>query len=108
MDIIKSQNGKQQLLYEGYRYRCDKLNRSMQSSVACLHPTIYTLVHHFRREQDLTEQTISRIQSGITNSQAASKSKYVQLSRRLAAILHTYAGRDLNDYLRAVSHNIDI
>ena len=73
----------------------------MQSSVACLHPTIYTLVHHFRREQDLTEQTISRIQ-------AASKSKYVQLSRRLAAILPTYAGRDLKDYLRAVSHDIDI
>ena len=104
MDIIKSQNGNQQLLYEGYRYRCDKLNRSMQSSVACLHPTIYTLVHHFRREQDLTEQTISR----IIGLQAASKSKYVQLSKRLAAILPTYAGRDLNDYLRAVSHNIDI
>ena len=62
--------------------------------------------HHFRREQDLTEQTISRIQSGITNSQAASKSKYVQVAT--TAILPTYAGRDLNDYLRAVSHNIDV
>jgi hypothetical protein len=38
---------------------------AFHSSVACHHPTIYTLVHHFRREQDLTEQTISRIQSGI-------------------------------------------
>ena len=27
MDIIKSQKGKQQLLYEGCRYRCDKLNQ---------------------------------------------------------------------------------
>lgn len=82
-------------------------HNAFQSSVACHHPTIYTLVDHFRREQDLTEQTISRIQSGITSSQAASKSKYAQLSRRLAAILPTYAGRDLKDYLRAVSHNID-
>jgi hypothetical protein len=82
-------------------------HNAFQSSVACHHPTVYTLVDHFRCEQDITEQTISRIQSGIS-SQAASKSKYVQLSRRLAAILPTYEGRDLKDYLRAVSHNIEI
>jgi len=65
------------------------------------------LLDHFRCDQDLTEQTISRIKYGITSSQAASKSKYALLSSRLAAILPKYAGRDLNDYLRAVSHNID-
>ena len=73
-------------------------HNAFQSTVACHHPTIYTLVDHFRREQDLTEQTISCIQGGITSSQAASKSKYAQLSKRLAAILPTYTGRDLKDY----------
>ena len=62
----------------------------------------YTWVDHFRREQDLTEQTMIRIQSGIS-SQASSKSKYVQLSRRLAAIIPTYGKRDLKNYLHTVS-----
>ncbi|BFZ03225.1 hypothetical protein BsWGS_06264 [Bradybaena similaris] len=82
-------------------------HNAFQSSVACHHPTIYTLVDHFRREQDLTEQTMIRVQSGIC-SQASSKSKYVQVSRRLAAILPTYGGRDLKAYLHAVSRNIEI
>ena len=36
MDIIKSQKGKQQLLYEGYRYRRDKLNQDGSSSWRCI------------------------------------------------------------------------
>lgn len=82
-------------------------HNAFQSSVACHHPTVYTLVDHLRCEQDLTEQTVSRLHSGIC-SQPASKSKYVQLSRRLATILPTYNGRDLKEYLHAVSRNIDI
>ncbi|KII61887.1 hypothetical protein RF11_14163 [Thelohanellus kitauei] len=82
-------------------------HNAFQSSVGCHHPTIYKLIENFRFEQDLAEQTISRISSGI-NTQPASKSKYIQLSRRLAAILPTYEGRDLIEYLRAVSHNINI
>ncbi len=73
-------------------------HNSFQASVACHHSTIYTLVEHFRCEQDLTEQTISRIHSGIRTKEA-SKSKCVQLSRRLAAILPAYDGRDLKDYI---------
>ena len=82
-------------------------HNAFQSSFACHHPTVYTLLDHFRRQQDLTEQTMSRIHSRIC-SLPSSKSKYVQLSRRLAAILPTYEGRDLKDYLRAVCHNIEI
>ena len=33
---IKSQKGKQQLLYEGYRYRRDKLNQDGSSSWRCI------------------------------------------------------------------------
>jgi hypothetical protein len=36
MDIIKSQKGKQQLLYEGYRYRRDKVNQDGSSSWRCV------------------------------------------------------------------------
>jgi hypothetical protein len=85
---------------EGWRH-------AFQSSVACHHPTIYTLIDLFRREQDSTEQTTIRIHSGIC-SQPASKFKYVQLSRRLAATVATYEGRDIMDYLRAVSHKTEI
>ena len=31
-------------------------HNAFQSSVACHHPTVYTLVDHFRCEQDITEQ----------------------------------------------------
>ena len=82
-------------------------HNAFQSSVACHHPTIYTLIDHFRREQDLTEQTISRIFSGIS-TQTASKSKYIQLSKSLAAIIPTYNGREFKDYLHAVALNFDI
>jgi hypothetical protein len=82
-------------------------HNALQSSVACHRPTIYTLVDHFCNEQDLTEQTMSCIHSGFCN-QPASNTKYVQLCRRIAAIVSTYEGRDLTDYLRAVNHGIEI
>ncbi|KII69515.1 hypothetical protein RF11_14775 [Thelohanellus kitauei] len=79
------------------------LHNVFQSSVAGQHPTIYTLVEHFRCEQDLAEQTISRILSEITSSQAATrKFKYVQLSKRHAAIIPIYVGLIL-DYMLAIS-----
>ena len=78
-----------------------------QSSVGCHHPTIYSLVEHFRREQDHIEQKISRIHAGLTNNPPSSKAKYVQLTRRLSAIIPTYSTRELKDYLSAISKNID-
>lgn len=82
-------------------------HRAFQQTVDCQHPTVLKLVEHFRREQDLTEQRVERFLSGDV-SQPASKNKYVRLTRRLLTLVEAYGTRPRNEFLRGVSHNIDL
>lgn len=82
-------------------------HRAFQQTVDCQHPSVYKLVDHFRKEQDHVELLIQRYQSGVRNPEA-SKSKYIQLNRRLQALLPTYGTVPLMDYLRSVANNVSI
>ena len=61
-------------------------HHAFQSSVACHHPNIYKLMDHIQTEQDHTEQQIARFSAGNQTS-VSSKNKYIQVIRRLTALL---------------------
>ena len=82
-------------------------HHAFQSSVDCHHPTVYKLISHFRIEQENIEQCVTWFLAEELNEDA-SKEKYVQLSRRLNALMPTYGNRPLLDFLRAVSQNLTL
>ena len=63
------------------------------------HPNIYKLIEHIKAEQDHTEQLIARFNAG-NQTAVSSRNKYIQVTRRLAALLPTF--------LRGVAHNIEL
>ena len=73
----------------------------------CHHPTVYKLISHFRIEQENIGQCVARFLAGEVKEDA-NKAKYVQLSRRLNALMPTYGNRPLLDFLRAVSQNLTL
>lgn len=82
-------------------------HHAFQQCVDCHHPSIIKLVEHFRKEQDHVEIQMERFKGGVRQP-TASKSKYVQLSRRLEAIIPAY-GLIMNvEYLRRISHNLSM
>ncbi|XP_030072563.1 FLYWCH-type zinc finger-containing protein 1 [Microcaecilia unicolor] len=82
-------------------------HRSFQQTVDCHHPSIFKLVDHFRREQDRTEIEISRYLAGFRHPEC-SKSKYVQLDKRLRALVSTYNVDDIVMFLKNVAVNLTI
>lgn len=82
-------------------------HRAFQQTLGCHHPTIYKLMEQLRAEQDFVEQKIQRHVDGF-RAQPSTKSKYVQLSRRLQAVTATYSSVPLLHFLGGISHNIDI
>jgi hypothetical protein len=82
-------------------------HRAFQQTVDCNHPSIFKLINHFRLEQDHVEIEMERHLSGVIQPQA-SKNKYVQLNRRLQALLPTYANVNVMVYLRGIAHNLEI
>jgi hypothetical protein len=82
-------------------------HHAFQHTVDCNHPNLYKLVEHFKQEQDHVEQQIERYNAGVRQAEA-SKTKYVQLNRRLCALIPTYGQKPLLDFLRAVSYNLTL
>jgi len=76
-------------------------------TIVCHHPSVYKLIGYFLKEQDKVEIDIARFQTGNRQPEA-SKSKYIQLNRRLSAIVETYGDTECIDYLRAVSYNLTL
>ncbi|XP_059147899.1 uncharacterized protein LOC131935505 [Physella acuta] len=82
-------------------------HRAFQQCVDCHHPSIYKIVEHFRKEQDHVEIQLQRIRDGV-QWPTSSKSKYVQLNRRLESILPMYGMIANMDYLRRIAHNLSM
>ena len=85
MEVITSQQSKQIIILDGYRYRLDRTNaddtsswrcivegwhHAFQSSVDYHHLTIYELISHFRIEQENIEQCVARFLAGELNEDA--------------------------------------
>ncbi|KAL3877189.1 hypothetical protein ACJMK2_034930 [Sinanodonta woodiana] len=82
-------------------------HRAFQQTLDCNHPSVYKLINHFRLEQYHIEIELESHLAGV-NQPEASKNKYVQLNRRLQAIVSTYANDSMMDYLRGIVHNLEI
>jgi len=61
--------------------------------------SIPSVIEHIKAEQDHTEQLIARFNAG-NQTAVSSRNKYIQVTRRLAALLPTF--------LRGVAHNIEL
>ena len=64
-------------------------HRAFQQCVDCHHPSTHKIIEHFSKEQDHVETQLQRFRDGIQHP-VASKTKYIQLNRRLEAILPIY------------------
>ncbi|KAL3854324.1 hypothetical protein ACJMK2_013598 [Sinanodonta woodiana] len=82
-------------------------HRAFQQTADCHHPSIFKLINHFRLEQDHVEIKMERHLSGVIQPQA-SKNKYVQLNRRLQALLPTYDNANVIVYLRGIANNLEL
>jgi len=80
-------------------------HHAFQSSVTCHHPNIYKLIEHIQAERDHTEQLTARFNAG---NQTSSKNKYIQVTRRLTALLPTYGTKSLLEFVRDVAHNTQL
>lgn len=82
-------------------------HRAFQQCVDCHHPSVYKIVKHFQNEQDHVEIQMQRFRDGIHNT-VGSRPRYIQLNRRLNAILPMYGIIPNMDYLRRIAHNLSM
>ncbi|KAB0796844.1 hypothetical protein PPYR_10905 [Photinus pyralis] len=82
-------------------------HRAFQQTLNCHHPSVYKLIDQFKKEQDHVEILHTRITAGIQHPES-SKRKYVQLNRRLEVLTDNYDNTAVMDYLRGISHNMEI
>jgi hypothetical protein len=55
----------------------------------CHHHTVYKLISYFSSEQESVEQSVVRFLAGEV-SEGTSKTKYMQLTRKLQTLMPTY------------------
>lgn len=82
-------------------------HRCFQQTLDCQHPSVFKLIEQFRKEQDHVEIQLERFHGGERRPEA-SKSKYVQLNKRIKNIADSYRNLPLIDYLRTIAHNLTI
>ena len=78
---------------------------AFQNALGCTHPTIYKLISAMRKEQSLTELCIEQYIAGEERP-SASKAKYIQLDRRLKALVGRYDQVDRMEFLCGISNNV--
>jgi hypothetical protein len=83
-------------------------HRSFQRTIDCHHPSLFKLIEQFRREQDHVEIQLERYRNGVRRNGAASKAKYVQVTRRLTTVAATFGSIPVVDYLRGIAYNLTL
>ena len=81
-------------------------HRAFQNSIACNHPTVYSLINQFRTEQDFVELILQRIRAGEEFPQFSSQI-YAKVSERIERVVEQYNNLPILDYLRGVAHNLN-
>ena len=74
--------------------------------VAADHPSPYYLLDIIRKEQNHTENILAQANAGRRVAERG-KSKYVQLGRRIQALVDKYDTNNKLAFLRGIAHNID-
>jgi hypothetical protein len=82
-------------------------HNSFQRTLDSHHPSVFKLINQFLQEQDHIEIQRERYLAGARKSES-SRSKYVQLNRRLNTVAGTYGTIPSTDYLRGIAHNLTL
>jgi hypothetical protein len=82
-------------------------HRSFNRQVDIHHPNPFTLIDVFRKEQSHTENLLAQLSVGRQVARN-SRSKYLQITRRLQTLQASYDVQAKSDFLRGVAHNIDL
>ena len=81
-------------------------HRAFQHTVGYVHPTVYKLINSMRLEQSHTENLKAKIDAGqnlVTKNQ-----KYVRVTAAIRRLVDNFNQRKPLDYLRGISHNIEL
>ena len=81
-------------------------HRAFQGTVGYVHPTVYKLIEAIRLEQSHTENLLVRIHNG--QHRPTKNAKYQRKEAALKTLATDFANRNLQDYLRAVSHHCEL
>ena len=79
-------------------------HRRFSSKIACHHPTVWKLINALKSEERQTAHAFERLVAG--QGAPARKRKYVLLDQRLKRLVEEYEGRDQDEFLRGIAHNL--
>ena len=81
-------------------------HNAFQGCTETRHPSIYRFLEALRREEAL--QRVNAVQLMQGRDLTLRMKKYIKLNKRLTAVQNSRAGYTLLQYLRALSHNLEI
>lgn len=81
-------------------------HRAFQGTVGYVHPTVYKLVESIQLEQSHTENIVTKINAGRTVIKV--NAKYARVNTALTTLVYGFDGQNYPDYLRSISHNIEL
>ena len=82
-------------------------HRAFLQQVSSHHPTIWKFLDALKREQDLQEITIVKVNSGCQNSKNVKK--YRKVTKRVKKLVESFNNyASVVDYLRAIAYNLKV
>ena len=81
-------------------------HRAFQNTVGYAHPTVYKLINSMGLEQSHTENLKAKIDAG--QNVARKNQKYVRVATAIRRLVDNFNQRQPLDYLRGISHNIEL
>jgi hypothetical protein len=81
-------------------------HNAFANRISIKHPSLTKLVKKIRSEQAANEIAMERILAGHVPEPA--KRKYLDLNRRIEAVVETYYEKPLDDFLTAIAYNFDL
>ena len=81
-------------------------HRAFQHTVGYVHPTVYKLINSMRLEQSHTKNLKAKIDAG--QNLVRKNQKYVRVTAAIRRLVDNFNQRKLLDYLRGISHNIEL
>ena len=81
-------------------------HRAFQHTVGYAHRTVYKLINSMRLEQSHTQNLKSKIDAG--KNVVRKNQKYVRVNAAIRRLIDNSNQQELLDYLRGISHNIEL
>ena len=81
-------------------------HRAFKHTVGYAHPTIYKLINSMRLEKSHTENLKTKIDA--QQNVVRKNQKYVRVTAAIRKLVDNFNQREPLDYLRGISHNIEL